>query len=169
MGFDGHYDDYSYWVYSRSYTRAPAYFVGILAAWLLKEWETDLGWTRETRPQTTRAKIYATVIGCVAGIVLLACIFIPITDYGVNANSWDNHPVASAIYITFSRPLWAMGCAAITLLCYYGYMPLVDGILAHPFWTPLARLTYGVYLCHPLMIALAGGTAMQFYTFTPLD
>lgn len=166
--FDNHYEQYNYYVYSRSYTRAPVYFVGIVAAWLLNELESK-GFTRESRPLTLRARTCASLIACTAGALLLACIFIPVTDYGRNANSWDNAPVASALYLTFSRTAWAVSCAAITLLCYYGYMPIVDGILSAPIFTPLARLTYGAYLCHPLMFMYDGATAMQFYTFTPLS
>jgi diazepam-binding inhibitor (GABA receptor modulating acyl-CoA-binding protein) len=62
-----------------------------------------------------------------------------------------------------------MSCAAITLLCYYGYLPLLDAFLSHQFWTPLARLSYGAYLCHPLVIAFAAGNLMQFYTFGAMD
>merc|ERR1712100_230610 len=61
-----------------------------------------------------------------------------------------------------------MAWAVLTILCYYGYMPVLDGFLAHSFWTPFARLTYGAYLVHPLVIKLAAGRALQFYTFDTL-
>lgn len=163
--FDGHYQAYQYYAYTRSYTRAPAYFVGIVAAWLLNELEKK-GFTRETRPSTRRAKAFAILIACIAGTLLVGLIFIPVTNYGSHKNSWDQAPLATALYITFSRPLWCIGCAAVVLLCYYGYLPIVDGFLAHPCWTPLARLTYGAYLVHPILCWVGMGRAMQFLTFT---
>merc|ERR1712178_117868 len=45
-GFDYHYRQYTYWAYSKPYTRIPAYFVGIAAAWMLDEME-QRGMTRE--------------------------------------------------------------------------------------------------------------------------
>merc|ERR1712187_858293 len=75
----------------------------------------------------------------------------------------------STLYITFSRPMWAVCWAILTFLCYYGHVPITNGILSHRFWTPLARLTYGAYLCHPLVIKLAAGTSLEYYTFSGLD
>merc|ERR1712187_1055785 len=75
----------------------------------------------------------------------------------------------STLYITFSRPMWAVCWAILTFLCYYGHVPITNGILSHRFWTPFARLTYGAYLCHPLVIKLSGGNAVQYYTFSNMD
>merc|ERR1711998_776050 len=44
--FDDHYQQYSYWAYSKPYTRIPAYFVGLVAAWILDDLE-HRGITRE--------------------------------------------------------------------------------------------------------------------------
>merc|ERR1719235_2961088 len=57
--FDHHYTDYSYWAYSKPYNRIPAYFVGLVTAWLLEEME-NRGITRETRPSTPNANMLAT-------------------------------------------------------------------------------------------------------------
>lgn len=163
--FDNHYTEYSYYIYSRSYTRAPAYFVGMAAAWLIHELDLR-GFTRETRSFTRRAKAFATIIACCACALLVGLVFLPVTDYGSRKNSWDHWPIASAMFITFSRPLWSIGCAAFMLLCYYRYLPTMDSFLAHPFWTPLARLTYGAYLMHPSLNRLHGARALQFLTFS---
>merc|ERR1719387_1853721 len=52
--FDDNYTRYSYYAYSKPYTRIPAYFVGIMAAWLVDELK-DRGFTRQTRPNTPSA------------------------------------------------------------------------------------------------------------------
>merc|ERR1712151_719418 len=59
--------------------------------------------------------------------------------------------------------------AITTILCYYDYLPLVNGFLAHRMWTPLARLTYGAYLCHPIVIKMTAGNATQYYNFSGMD
>merc|ERR1712070_1080602 len=167
--FDKHFAEFSKNIYYKAYSRIPAYLVGVAAAWLLEWLEQCQGVTRETRPFSRRARIYAQIVAVVAGVLGLINIFLPATDYGVHKDSWQSLPTLNALYITFSRPVWAMSCAAITLLCYYGYLPLLDAFLSHQFWTPLARLSYGAYLCHPLVIAFAVGNATQFYTFGPMD
>merc|ERR1712217_63005 len=64
---------------------------------------------------------------------------------------------------------WAVSWAVITILCYYDYLPLVNSFLSHWMWTPFARLTYGAYLVHPLIIKLAAGTSTQYYNYSSLD
>jgi len=165
--FDSHYQDYSYWAYSKPYTRVPAYLVGVAAAWLLDELE-HRGITRSNRPTGHIAQIGATVAAAFSVLVLLFLTFIPATDFGYyHKNSWG--PVVSVMYLCFGRPVWAACWAVITVLCYYGYLPIVDGILAHRCWSPLARLTYGAYLLHPLVIKLSAGRALQYYTFSAED
>jgi len=164
--FDDEYKRYSYYAYSKPYTRIPAYFVGLVSAWLLDEMELR-GITRETRPFTRSAKMAATVAAALSGAVLVFLTFVSATDFGDSKESWSL--LTSVLYIDFSRPAWAMCLAVLTLLCYYDFLPLLNGFMAHPYWTPLARLTYGAYLVHPLMIKLAAGRSLQFYTFNAWD
>merc|ERR1719321_1876749 len=103
-------------------------------------------------------------VGAVA--LLLFVIFIPATDYGEHAKEWS--VVTNTLFVTLSRPVFAAGWAIITLLCYYDYVPLLNGFLSHRCWTPLARLTYGAYLVHPLVIKMSAGTALRFYTFSSM-
>jgi len=84
-------------------------------------------------------------------------------NLGNHADNWG--VVVSFLYLTFSRPLWAMCWGVITLLCYYDHLPLTNAVLSHGSWSPLARLSYGAYLLHPLVIMLAAGNAVQYETF----
>merc|ERR1711904_35389 len=60
--FDYHWSEYAYWAYSKPYTRVPAYFVGVMAAWLLNEME-QRGITREIMGQSpTRVKMCAMLV-----------------------------------------------------------------------------------------------------------
>mmetsp|Transcript_66900 Transcript_66900/g.104582 ORF Transcript_66900/g.104582 Transcript_66900/m.104582 type:complete len:674 (-) Transcript_66900:112-2133(-) len=164
--FDKHYTDYSYWAYSKPYTRIPAYFVGVVAAWILRGME-DRGITRSLQPFSVIGRKTTLAIATLSAAVLIFLVFIPITDFGDHKKSWGS--VASVLYILLSRPLWAAVFAAITVLCYYDCLPIINEFLSHSVWTPLARLTYGAYLCHPLVIKLAAGTSLEYYTFSGLD
>lgn len=163
--FDSHYTEYSYYAYSKPYTRAPAYFVGISAAWLLGTLE-EKGLTRESQPHR-RHPLAATAVAILSAAVLCLVVFIPATDFGASKNSWNDFE--SILLLDFGRVAWALSWAAITILCYYGCLPWTNSFLAHPAWTPLARLTYGAYLLHPLVIKLAAGTSVQYYTFSGME
>lgn len=164
--FDYHYTDYSYWAYSKPFSRIPAYLVGVVAAWFLDDLERR-GITRSSRPAGRAAQFAAVGAAACAWGMLVFLVFIVRTDFGDMKNSWGTVP--NLLYINLSRPLWSMSWATITILCYYDYLPWTNSFLSHPAWTPLARLTYGVYLMHPLVIKLAAGTAVQFYTFSGMD
>lgn len=163
---DYHYEEYSLWAYSKPYHRIPTYFVGVVAAWILEEME-QAGFTRSSRPTGRKAQCISSLLALASFALLIFLLLIPATDHGARSNSWGDFP--SMLFITFSRPLWAVGLAVLTLLCYYDYMPLLNGFMSHRFWTPFARLTYGAYLTHPMVIKLAAGGAVQYYTFSGMD
>ncbi|CAK9058356.1 unnamed protein product [Durusdinium trenchii] len=114
--FDSHYTEYSYYAYSKPYTRAPAYFVGISAAWLLGTLE-EKGLTRESQPHR-RHPLAATAVAILSAAVLCLVVFIPATDFGASKNSWNDFE--SILLLDFGRVAWALSWAAITILCYYG-------------------------------------------------
>lgn len=165
--FDDHYVDYSYYAYSKPYNRAPAYFVGITAAWLLEAFEerhpTELARTSRSSQKVVLATLSAFLIFC----VLVFLIVIPTTDFGIHKNTWGDWQ--SILLLDVGRFVWALCWAILTILCYRGHLPWTDGFLAHRFWMPLARLTYGAYLIHPMIIKLAAGTSVQYYTFSGMD
>jgi len=161
--FDHHNTDYSYWAYSKPYCRIPAYFVGVGVGWLLLDME-DAGFTRDNMPKTRSAHVKASIAAAFSFLIMAVIVFLPWTDHGYHANSWGD--AMSVFYIVFTRPIWALCCAAISLLCFYGYLPQLDRFLAHPMWLAPTRLTFGTYLAHPMIIKLAAGTSINFYTFS---
>ncbi|CAJ1336319.1 unnamed protein product [Effrenium voratum] len=164
--FDSHYARYSYYAYSKPYTRAPAYFVGVSTAWVLQTLEAR-GVTRESCERSGKASLGASLAALMAFGVLCLVVFIPATDFGDQKNRWSDFD--SVLLLDFGRVGWAASWGIITILCYYGYLPWINGFLAHPAWTPLVRMTYGAYLLHPLVIKLAAGTSVQYYTFSGME
>merc|ERR1712039_80033 len=53
-----------------------------------------------------------------------------------------------------------------TMACYYGYLPLCDGALSHWVWHPLAKLTYGAYLLHPIIIKQFAGNMTSYFHYS---
>lgn len=161
---------YFYWAYSKPYTRIPVYFVGIAAGWILLSIEARRKERAEREGREAGAWVSqaaATLFWLFAIGVTTAIVIIPFTDQGLHHDDWSD--TASFLYLTFARPLWGVCWALLTFLCYYGQAPITNAILSHRFWTPFARLTYGAYLCHPLVIKLSGANAVQYYTFSNMD
>ncbi|XP_071839750.1 O-acyltransferase like protein-like [Apostichopus japonicus] len=58
----------------------------------------------------------------------------------------------SAVWGGVCRTLWSMGVAWVAFACCTGRGGLINSFLSWSFWTPMARLTYGAYLLHPIII-----------------
>ncbi|XP_055842470.1 nose resistant to fluoxetine protein 6-like [Episyrphus balteatus] len=64
---------------------------------------------------------------------------------------FDSSVVYAALNESLKRALWAIALAWIVFACHFGYGGLVNSILSHPFWQPIGRLTYSMYLLHMLV------------------
>ena len=61
--------------------------------------------------------------------------------------------------------LWALCVGGVCRGCFSGRGSLVGWFLTHPGWAPLARLSYGAYLIHPIVIlsmVLTGTEKIRF-------
>ena len=59
---------------------------------------------------------------------------------------------ATFLYAAFSRALWSASIATIIFLCTRGRGRFIGYLLSLPCWTPLAHLSFGAYLIHPIVI-----------------
>uniref|UniRef100_A0A7S4FQZ6 Acyltransferase 3 domain-containing protein n=1 Tax=Eutreptiella gymnastica TaxID=73025 RepID=A0A7S4FQZ6_9EUGL len=188
--FDGVYEKYSYWAYSRPWNRFPTYLVGVAAAWV-HLYATEKKWP--ALPGT--AFLLVNVFGM---LLMLYIVVIPWTTFKW-PNSWTR--AQNSAYILFGRPAWALGLAIVSLSCISVATPpsnemvsvksdksivLVDSdswrnkpyanptfllaltnrMLALYIWVPLARLTYSAYLVHPIIIKLLGANEHAYYHFS---
>ncbi|XP_049515896.1 nose resistant to fluoxetine protein 6-like [Dermacentor silvarum] len=62
------------------------------------------------------------------------------------------HPLLSAVYAGCHRTLWTVGVAWVTVLCATRQAGLVGEMLSSSVMTPLSRLSYLVFLLHPVPI-----------------
>ncbi|XP_054163306.1 nose resistant to fluoxetine protein 6-like [Oppia nitens] len=60
--------------------------------------------------------------------------------------------LSSILYSSLSRTIWCMGLSWITYICCIGSGGIVNKILSHPWFIPLSRLSFGVYLSHMVVI-----------------
>ncbi|XP_047991448.1 nose resistant to fluoxetine protein 6-like [Leguminivora glycinivorella] len=58
----------------------------------------------------------------------------------------------ASLFVAVDRPLFAAAVLGLILCCTYGDVPVIGGLLSWRAFAPLGRLSYGVYLLHPLML-----------------
>ncbi|KAK3799762.1 hypothetical protein RRG08_025377 [Elysia crispata] len=63
---------------------------------------------------------------------------------------WGN--TSLAVLESLSRPLWSLAVAWVILACNTGRAGPIANILSFPPFVTLSRLSYSVYLLHPLII-----------------
>lgn len=57
-------------------------------------------------------------------------------------------PLAYGLYDGVSRVMWSTGLCYIIFACFHNYGGPVNWFLAHPFWQPISKLSYSIYLTH---------------------
>lgn len=72
----------------------------------------------------------------------------------INISTSDVSTWVSVLYLLFERPLFVIG-ATLSILPFLLQSPVmrpISSFMASPVWYPLARLTYGAYLCHGIFM-----------------
>ncbi|XP_055915469.1 nose resistant to fluoxetine protein 6-like [Eupeodes corollae] len=63
----------------------------------------------------------------------------------------------AALYEGLKRFSWAVALCWLTVACHFGFGGLINSFLSHPYWQPLGRLSYSLYLVHLTVIKLNFG------------
>jgi hypothetical protein len=166
------FETYSINLYNRPYHRFPCFLIGLVAPWALDIAEKR-GLQRGTQPTSMRAKIVVWSACLLALAVVAACIFLPWTNANGpgpvatarKENTWTTFQ--NAMYISFVRPAWTLCWLVWTLACYFDYTPVMNAVFAHPIMTPLASLTFGAYLMHPVIIKIVAGNVDGNFRYSP--
>ncbi|CAN0225243.1 unnamed protein product, partial [Phaeothamnion confervicola] len=132
--------------YFRPWCRAPAYLIGLLAAFC---------WDSAGMQDEAAASIRLPEAGAL-GLAAAWLLLLGSTCYG---GYWMYQDIPSGLpqwvltlYLSLSKPAWAAGLAALSLLCAAGRGGFAGWLLSRPFWAPLSRLNYSMYLAHPVAI-----------------
>lgn len=169
-------------LYSRPYSRFPCFIIGLVAPWALDIAEKR-GLQRGTQPRTWFARTIVLTSCLMALFVAAVCIFLPWTNSdgpGPYANAdgscsfpggcarpslqWT--PWENALWISLSRPAWCLCWLTWTMACYFDYLPCINAVFAAPVFTPLSTLTFGAYLCHPVIVKICAGNYDGYLTYT---
>lgn len=170
-------------LYSRPYGRFPCFIIGMCAPWALDYLEKKYGFERgrESHSTLVTSIVYA---ACLFALAIMGfCIFYPSTNAAspgplLGPDGICHHPGGcarpgmqwsywgSAAWIALSRPLWCSAWLIVTLACYFDYLPWTTAIMAHPIMSPLANLTFGAYLTHPVIIKIIAGNRDGYMNYS---
>lgn len=129
-------------IYQKSYCRIGAYLVGLLTGYLINK--------PELMKRIDRSRLLA--IGDVTSSILLVCtVFVYSTNWSF---------VACAFYFSLSRVVWSVAVCWLIVSCHLRPDKLINRFLSIRVFAWLSKLTYSVYLIHPIMLTF------YFYTQT---
>jgi len=147
------------------YNRAVPFLLGFLVAFWFNVIGEESG-ARNLAPMRLwkRMLLMATSISLMA-VPLFSTMGMRYTEGPeVGMCQWDDFQ--SFVYLTLHRASFSLGLFLLITGLLAGWAGWLLNLLCMPAWTPLARLVYGVYLLHPIVIEVLvyGGNQMPQYT-----
>ncbi|KAG8200755.1 hypothetical protein JTE90_022356 [Oedothorax gibbosus] len=138
-----------YWakLYFRPFVHAGPYCVGMLAGYLLA-----------VKPDLKIPRVFQWIGWSLAFISNFAVLYGVVEwNRGVDPTFWGG-----LIYASLNRTAWAIGVAWMIVCCSTGHGGVINYILSWKAFVPLGRLTFIVYLIHPIVqIAIVGNIRTQ--------
>ncbi|XP_060580455.1 uncharacterized protein LOC132737209 [Ruditapes philippinarum] len=136
-------DGGEYWnnVFIKPWCRVSTYCVGIALGFVLENWY-----------HKKINKIIATVGWFLAISIGILLVYIPYTKYVEGLEPWTSTQMA--VYEALGRPVWAVCVAWVIYACTSGRGGPISDFLSWRGFVPLSRLTYLVYLIHPVLMVL---------------
>eukprot|EP00466_Bigelowiella_natans_P013155 jgi/Bigna1/72599/fgenesh1_pg.20_\ len=142
--------------YNPPWMRAPAYLIGVILGMGYFEWrQRKLSIPKEYRfhVQNLMAIVVAVLFGSTVWGAQKANDGIP------SSMSYSDNNA----YIALSKPAWSIGVGMMLLMCFEGLGGPVGWLLSRPLFSYIAKLTFLMYLLHPMVLAL-----MFFNKLTPI-
>jgi peptidoglycan/LPS O-acetylase OafA/YrhL len=123
-------------IYDKPYTRIATYLVGVLVAFLVQE-DVDLS-----------AKRWIRWTGYILGLITTTCA--TYLTVGFWRHGWNL--LQDVMFMTFARVGFTLAVGWAMYSFHKGHGGVIREVLSLHIWVPLARLTYTVYLVHPIVI-----------------
>lgn len=124
-------------VVMRPYTHAGPFTVGMCTAFLVLKY-----------PLKRLTKVSQAALWLASALCMSLSLF--------GTWKWNRNMEASdletLLYSSLHRTAWALGLGWTVYACLTNRCALVNQVLAWKAWLPLSRLTYGVYLAHPVVL-----------------
>lgn len=148
-----HMDDgYRKYLYTKPWARFSTFAIGIVGAYLLLAHEERVNQPHGFRKLPFIPQSVLVAVAWVVGAVLaLAPLFGTYSAYQPDAKAWST--AQNTAFLALSRPSFTLGLAIMAHLVMTSRASVsLKDALSHPIWTPFARLTFGAYLYHPIIM-----------------
>ncbi len=124
-------------------SRSVSIFISIISVSIMVYWTAFASGTNTTRP----------------------CLIWESPRYSNCGSGWSSTELA--LFNSFGRPAWGLGLSLMSLLCFNGQLSCFwsSTILTWPGWDPISKLSFSMYLLHPLVInvwVLGGDDKFRF-------
>ncbi|KAJ0171670.1 hypothetical protein K1T71_012433 [Dendrolimus kikuchii] len=126
--------------YTKSYARAGSYFVGMAMGYLIFLYNP-------AKYRNAISKMWSVI-----GIIVAMTLMLASMATGKITTDRPYDPVESGIISAITRPVWAIAVCIIIGICEYGNSLYIRNILSWRVFVPLSRLSYGMYLSHPVIL-----------------
>lgn len=133
--------DYWNYVFSKPWCRVSSYCVGLLLGFVLQKW-----------PHKKMHKVIAVLCWVLAISLGLILVYSPYSKFVRDLEPWTS--VQQAVYEALGRPVWALSVAWVVYACCAGFAGPLGEFLSWKGFVPLSRITFMVYLNHPILIVL---------------
>lgn len=124
-------------VVMRPYTHAGPFTVGMCTAFLIFKY-----------PGTRLTKVAQATLWLASALCMALSLFAT-WKWNRNVEASD---LETLLYSSLHRTAWALGLGWTVYACLTDRCALVNQVLSWKAWLPLSRLTYGVYLAHPIVL-----------------
>ena len=139
-------------LHTQSFYRVCTYLTGILLGYILyKKYNIATLFTSNWLKQLMYMGLWTIA-------VYLCTVPTLFGTYGEYSNTYHFTDFENITFLMFSGLAWSIGLAIIIYICNTGYGGVFDGFLSWPGWDPIARLTFGVFLIHQMVIFYIFGT-----------
>ncbi|XP_060080532.1 uncharacterized protein LOC132559918 [Ylistrum balloti] len=146
-------DNGDYWnnVFIAPWCRVSSYCIGMMLGLALMKCKGGNGNTKYEERGTKRLPLWSAIIGWLSAIVIgIFVVYINYTKYRPELGEWNRN--MESAYEALGRPLWCFCVAWVIFACFTGRGGLINSFLSWPGFLPLSRLTFAVYLVHPIWI-----------------
>eukprot|EP00735_Rhodelphis_limneticus_P008849 TRINITY_DN2325_c0_g1::TRINITY_DN2325_c0_g1_i1::g.20929::m.20929 TRINITY_DN2325_c0_g1::TRINITY_DN2325_c0_g1_i1::g.20929 ORF type:complete len:661 (+),score=170.30,sp/Q09225/NRF6_CAEEL/24.35/2e-38,Acyl_transf_3/PF01757.17/3.9e+03,Acyl_transf_3/PF01757.17/1.6e-20,CopD/PF05425.8/4.5e+03,CopD/PF05425.8/3.6e+02,CopD/PF05425.8/0.48,CopD/PF05425.8/7.9e+03 TRINITY_DN2325_c0_g1_i1:99-2081(+) len=165
--------EYSNMAYKKPYIRIQSYLLGMITYFITVDIDATISAKQVNDMQeapfepkgaskasngTSGFSLDALGVGTRTKVAMLVCGFglMLTAAFGTYSLYQDLEPDWSqsrkVTFETFWHATWTIGVALFAMLCFYGHGGCLNDFLASPAWMPFLRLSYCLYLVHPLVI-----------------
>lgn len=130
-------------IYQNPFCRIDSYLIGLLCGYLVNE---------DKKIKKLDKTIYLLIGDLICFLILVSTVFI-------YSNNWSY--IECSFYFSLSRQIWSFCICWIIISCYLRPNKLLNRLLSLKALVVLSRLSYSVYLIHPIMLTFYFCTQTQ--------